>query len=342
MVKNVLLLSISFIVALGIGELVLRHSGNFASYSEQSANGEYISFFSNQFYRVPFCWPPDFAILNEKLEFTSQFVTNSLGLRNAEVGTKKGLRILVLGDSFTEGFGAPNDSTYPILLQKYFHENDMPEVEVINAGVSGSDIFFALNFFVEKLSALQPDIVIYTLNNSDIIDYSSRGGFERFLPNGKLQFKEAPWYEPLYAQSHFVRAWVHIVLNRDFTFATPAERVVNESIALQQINLALDSMFRICESADAFFVPVLMPMCGEVIVSTQYFVPNTIAFCKKNKLPYIDTKPCLENQGLTAENVYNYYYEKDMHFTPKGYALLAKCVHERLVQLKLIALSNSQ
>ena len=38
-------------------------------------------------------------------EYDVEFATNRLGLRNDEVGPKRGFRVLLLGDSFTCGYG---------------------------------------------------------------------------------------------------------------------------------------------------------------------------------------------------------------------------------------------
>jgi acyl-CoA thioesterase I len=47
-------------------------------------------------------------------------------------------RILILGDSLTEGYGIAPDSSYPAVLQNLLKENRKTGVEVIPAGVSGS------------------------------------------------------------------------------------------------------------------------------------------------------------------------------------------------------------
>jgi lysophospholipase L1-like esterase len=67
-------------------------------------------------------------------------ICNGLGLRG-ELPDKKKKIILFLGDSFTEGAGAPVDSSVPELLRKYVVSNDSTS-DVLNAGIAGNDIFF--------------------------------------------------------------------------------------------------------------------------------------------------------------------------------------------------------
>lgn len=47
-------------------------------------------------------------------------------------------RIVILGDSLTEGYGISKDVAFPALLEKKFHDDGMNQVKIINAGISGS------------------------------------------------------------------------------------------------------------------------------------------------------------------------------------------------------------
>lgn len=90
---------------------------------------------------------------------------NSQGYRGAEVspmpspGTR---RIVIIGDSVAFGFGAPDDATYPYLLQEAL-QREIPEQswEVVNAAVPGysaAQIELALEI---RALPLQPTDVIY-------------------------------------------------------------------------------------------------------------------------------------------------------------------------------------
>src|SRR5713226_5633048 len=65
------------------------------------------------------------------------FSTNSFGFRDSavrvvKVASEKPIRVLFLGDSFTEGVGLPWEKTFVGIFQSHF-----PDVEVLNAGVLG-------------------------------------------------------------------------------------------------------------------------------------------------------------------------------------------------------------
>lgn len=71
-------------------------------------------------------------------------------------------RVIVVGDSFTEGQGVRREDTFAALLQ---HELTGP-VEVINCGRRGHD-FPEIHEFFEGLLVLEPDIVVYAMTLND-------------------------------------------------------------------------------------------------------------------------------------------------------------------------------
>ena len=57
----------------------------------------------------------------KSIEFEYQFTTNELGLRYPHIPVKKPAgerRILMLGDSFTEGVGVEADQSFGVLLER--------------------------------------------------------------------------------------------------------------------------------------------------------------------------------------------------------------------------------
>jgi len=114
-------------------------------------------------------------------EYEVNVQINSLGLRNSEIGSKADtFRILVLGDSFTFGYGVENEETYPSQLQKILNERIDRKVEVINAGYASGyapDAYYA--YLKKEGFALQPDLVLI--------------GF--FVGNDFIDFSEEDWAE---------------------------------------------------------------------------------------------------------------------------------------------------
>ena len=101
-------------------------------------------------------------------EFRTRVRTNALGFREPRLpgpkppGTR---RIVVLGDSFTHGYGVEEDEAYPRVL-----EGLLPGVEVINLGVPATcPLDYAANF-EEVGRAYEPDLVLVGLMANDIHD----------------------------------------------------------------------------------------------------------------------------------------------------------------------------
>jgi hypothetical protein len=99
------------------------------------------------------------------------FSTNSLGFRDSTVrvvklAPEKSVRVLFLGDSFTEGVGLPWEKTFVGIFQSHF-----PGVEVLNAGVIGYSPSIYLRQVERLLSNgfLTTHVIVY-IDISDVQD----------------------------------------------------------------------------------------------------------------------------------------------------------------------------
>ena len=99
-------------------------------------------------------------------EFDVTFRTNSYGLRDKEYSEKSpdNFRILVLGDSFTMGWGVEQDEVFTEVLEKDFEKDESLDcgVEVLNAGVYGYGTVEELLYLEKKGLQLKPDLVLLT------------------------------------------------------------------------------------------------------------------------------------------------------------------------------------
>jgi lysophospholipase L1-like esterase len=102
--------------------------------------------------------------------FAVEYRYNSLGFRDVEIGPKReGVRrVLVLGDSFTEGEGVAEPDAYPQVLERMLDARQPGGWEVRNCGRRGAD-FPRLYERFEALLPLSPNVVIYgmVLNDAD-------------------------------------------------------------------------------------------------------------------------------------------------------------------------------
>ncbi len=75
-------------------------------------------------------------------------------------------KLVVLGDSLTEGYGVAKEAAYPAVLEKKLHEAGKKDWTVINAGVSGSTTASAVSR-MKWLFKSKPDALLLVLGAND-------------------------------------------------------------------------------------------------------------------------------------------------------------------------------
>jgi lysophospholipase L1-like esterase len=99
---------------------------------------------------------------------------NSLGFRGHEIETPKppgALRIAVIGDSVTMGWGVGDGETYPAQLEALLRAR-FPgrHIDVVNLGVGGYDTRQEVVLLGRNLERLQPDVVLVGFYSNDVPD----------------------------------------------------------------------------------------------------------------------------------------------------------------------------
>jgi hypothetical protein len=107
-------------------------------------------------------------------EYDTQYEINSLGLRDKEYSIEKPagtIRLLMVGDSFTEGDGVESHQTFSkILEQRLNSEGRREKYEVINAGCASYSPLPEYLYLKTAGLHLHPDIVVLNLDLSDVHD----------------------------------------------------------------------------------------------------------------------------------------------------------------------------
>jgi len=96
---------------------------------------------------------------------------NSKGLRDREFSYQRDpakRRILMLGDSITEGWGVPVDKTFAKRIEQLSATRGKP-MEVINAGVGNYNTIMEVEYFLQGGYKFQPDVVVlnYFINDAE-------------------------------------------------------------------------------------------------------------------------------------------------------------------------------
>jgi len=156
----------------------------------------------------------------EDREFVVPVEINSQGWRDVERPVAKPpgtMRVLLLGDSFTEGLQVPLEEIYARRLEDRLREALAAPVEVINTGISGFGTAGELLLLQSRGAEYRPDVVLLALypgndvmNNSPELEdtlvpqYGADGRPERIV-SAKPERQARSWLGRLLARSQAYR-----------------------------------------------------------------------------------------------------------------------------------------
>jgi len=173
--SNIALLLFSLVIALAMGEIVVRllykeQTVLFPRYHTDYQYGQYTIRGTR----------PKAEFWHTSVDGTWQFVTNSKGFRNTkEFSYNKPantLRVLSLGDSHTQGHEVRQDSTFSAVLERMLNQHKRT-AEVINTGTSGFSNAEALVLLENEGFKYNPDVVVLAFFANDFEDNMKSGLF---------------------------------------------------------------------------------------------------------------------------------------------------------------------
>lgn len=106
-------------------------------------------------------------------DFGVEVVTNALGLRGPEVVVPKPAdryRVLVLGDSFSFGWGVELQQAWHACMARELQATGARPVEVVAGGVPGWSPLQQFVFLEQRGLDLQPDLVLWQLCTNDLLE----------------------------------------------------------------------------------------------------------------------------------------------------------------------------
>ena len=311
-------------------EIMLRVIHANQTYTESIGQG-YQSYFNRESGSWFLQWPANDTFTFDHGDFKYKYHTNELGFREKSTGMFNDTslyKVITLGDSYTEGVGADYDSSWPRFLERSLKERK-PNAAVFNAGINGSDPFYAYITFKEKLAGFKPALVISAVNATDVDDFFFRGGMERFKANGTLVNKNGPWYEPLYKYSYVFRMiLVDFMRKQPQLFVSHKEFEKTEDEFIKETT-ACYVAFKKAVSDNGKLLVVIHPSPDEC--SFKNSPENIHEWAVMQRL-----LQSLHQQGIDAVNLYpsmatvineqkveQYTYKHDRHYNAKGYKLFA-------------------
>lgn len=334
--KNMRLLFFAIIFAIFLLELLLRYGlGNYQSYSERNGQLSYISH-----YRQCMNWDINTWLGNRKnrirnvntSEFKYQVFYNSMGIRDKEISLLKPeheFRIIGIGDSFTEGEGVILKDTW----LKKLETNQSIKINTINGGRSGSDPIFGYMMLERFMLQYNPDLVIITVNSSDIDDLVVRGGFDRFKADGSIKFKKGPWWEWLYGTSFIIRHIICDLCGYNSNLYQPDDWQVLRKKALKEIYYCLKQFKILLEKNNVKFFIVFHPLWQETVKDFWPFTGLIKEIRRTSEMNILNLLSYFKNEKINSKNIFQYYWPIDGHHTKKGYEVFANGVAQELIKL---------
>lgn len=342
-INNILLLNGTLVFILCIAEFILKTAGIHNTYTEKYSGSYQSSYkqWDNTWYKVH-----NFNSVNylRVSEFTHIRKTNSLGLSDVEHPVNKDaneFRIIGLGDSFTEGDGAHTDSTWLKFLEYYIKGKSSKTFSFMNAGIIDSDPFFGYVLLRDKLIKYHPDLVILSINFSDIYDVIVRGGMERFKPDGRLKYHEGPSWEWLFASSRIFRLFIQTVFQYN-TYLMSSEEYNRASLAsIDRLKQSL-LLFRALAGINHFKLLVTIHPSHEEVDAGKYkYLSGLFKFAVDNRIPCFDMlKYFIDKEHINQTNSGDYYWKTDPHHNARGYAAYARGVEWKLRQMGIVDSSD--
>jgi len=250
---------------------------------------------------------------------------NSLGFRDKEIASESApaYRVLVVGDSFTEGYGIKNvEDRYADVLAKKLGSG----ARVYNVGRSGFDTKMEYRLLLDY--PVRPSFLILQYFGNDIERACARPGreFPGFQPYSELPFG----LHALVANS-FLLNYLYWNLPRGGTLPMAAANsryadwmtsCYKDRVALERHLADLSRFIEYSRVNDCPLLVVIFPFLAEEVGSINQFVPLIEGFLAARSVPFLSVESIARN--LAAEE--RVVSPSDSHASVKLNHLIAEAI----------------
>lgn len=278
---------------------------------------------------------PNISIQHTTPDYRISICTNSMGIRTDREFTydkPEGVfRIVVLGDSFTFGYGVEVEQTYGVVLERIIKEQGT-SVEMINLGVSGAGTAEELIMLKNCGLRFDPDLVVVGYCCNDIVnDMLSKlyalndqnqlvRDQESYLPAVKIRdfLYSFRIYRFLAERSHllyFLRSNLSEAIQKSMTEKNRENKSLSHESEMCLTAALLDEIKRTSEENDATFCLLDIPSN-----KNKSNLPREYLVCVEEE-DIIDLRPVFEQHMVTQKL---YWTKSDGHWTPAGHKIAAE------------------
>lgn len=368
--KETVLLSASTLFALIVAEFVL------AQFFPQRTVNQYLEDRPPMFRADDALFmdmKPGFSGYLKEEEFRTNVSINSLGHRQHEFDPARGdeQRVLVVGDSFTFGYGVEEADGYVRVMERALNRSVSPPAQTINAGVPAwwTDAYYL--YLKTRGLALAPDVVVLGLFMGNDIDARDArhaiwpqvdaDGLPLAITSERVRIdnghrvrskRRARWKIPILRNSHLFQLLYSSFKNlgRLFSPKVQASTLYEASYSeetqaiIAKVQKLLLAMAADAHSANARFVVAMIPERRQVYVdeaaansALDYEKPHRLfaEFFSDNGIPYVDLLAPMRAAAPASDE--ELYYLKDSHFTRAGYRVAGEAIARYLIETGLVA-----
>ena len=265
-----------------------------------------------------------------------------------EPRTPSDLRVLALGDSFTFGLGVANDRTWPALLESRLRARLGPGVQVVNAGTISYGVFQELDLLRNEGMATRPHVVVHALYWNDFMnaDAPPPGAPPVLDANGYFTWDRLSERRSIVSRSLSTSALVYTAREAFTALGAAGGPATGYAHAYSRFLASglSDSEWRPIAAfyrefkqlaADRGFAPfvAVMPVSHLVTRRTARTHPYRVAarrMLEAHDLPYVDTFTLWDDANSNVDVFMR--QRADAHLSAAGYALLAHGVDEALAE----------
>lgn len=296
---------------------------------------------------------------NAERFFTNEYgqkilvVQNKYGFRRKEYGYEKKdgkYRILILGDSYTEGVHAGEDDIFSSLI-----EQSSPDFEVINAGVGGYGTVQEYMFLVAEGIAFHPDTVFLMFYDNDLTDnclsYSPGFGPRPYVSRSSGNFRIETKLDPskfskflipipygleLHEVSYlyyFINSRIyHSFFSEKFRALLKTDMAIaNKCGTYETFFYMLEKMRDYLTERNVDFVLVLIPSKEEAHTGISETHAPIVEYSRKHGIAYLPLTKALHKAKINSGS--DPYFPTDIHWNNLGHKIAAS---------EMIKLTNSR
>ncbi len=347
--KNIFLLFTSLTIFFLLTEIVLRLIIGTSILSHDKNDSDYIQYDKD----VKYIYKKNIKTIIKNNDYQINVEINSFGYRDKEWKLQTNNKnILIVGDSYTAGFGINVEDRWPNVLSNLLNTNPINKYDLYNAAVSGYNLEQMEKTIEKLIPIVKPRKVILGLT-IDALDrlndpyvyfhgfslkqskapYAKIYGNELYFHHFKNSFLRAIEYYPLkYSVLYNFIISKLIILKQKFIY--DKNRQNNNSVLIKTKNILAELNSKLNgENIKLIILPIIQHKAREKkfskLVLERY--NDLKSFCENNSIQYVDLLPKFK-EALTG--IKSFWINKDPHWNKQANEVAAKVLFQNLTKEK--------